>query len=508
MNKILLLATTLCLLAPGEGAVRAQDEPQAQPLRDADFIDFEPELRKLVQLYDAPSLSVAVIKDGKIIYAKAFGFSDLSDQSPATVKTQYAIGSVVKTFTSGLIGQLEQEGLIDLDAPVTDYLNQLQLGSVDAAENMTVAHLLSQTSGLPNLDGSLTFFPARNQIDVASRIGQFPMSCRVGDCWQYNNLNFVLLDAIAEQVSGHSKSDLIRERLFERAGMLDSLSSTAAFEASGNSASGYAQVNGEARSTAIEYLYGEQVYATASDMARWLDLWMNEGGSVIPAPYIRQAISMQAISDGSPPTANDPGAYLSGYGYGWRIRSRGGHYQVEHGGNENGFSTQVLFVPAQKVGVVAMTNQQNSILPYIANDIALRHMLDQEKVPLSNYPVEVQSATALLDEDGVQLQINRQAPPSLDPYLLTGRYTAPGYGEVTIAYSDGVLALSTPAAEFILTHREGDRYSLNSAAPLPMGINTAFFEIEFQENALTANIASPPVQFRKSGQEEQTGFRP
>jgi len=436
--------------------------------------------------------------DGKIVFAKAFGFSNLSNEAPATQTTQYPIGSVVKTFTSGLIGVLEEEGLVSLSTPVAEYLDELELGSQDAEHNLTITNLLSQTSGLADLSGSLAFFPVPEQGDVVPRLAQFPMACRVGDCWRYNNLNFILLDAIVERATGRSKATLLEDRLFKPAGMGNSLSSTISFDRSPNAASGYAQVEGEAQPTATELVFGEHVYATASDLARWIDLWMRDGGGVIPPNYVNQAISMQAISDGSPPSSDDPGAYLSGYGYGWRIRSRYGDYQVGHGGNENGFSSQVLFVPAKKVGVVALTNQQNSILPYIANDILLRRMLGQEKIAVSSYPVQVQSAAKLIDASDTQLDINREAPPSLEPSSLTGRYAAPGYGQLSIAFNRGVLTLTTPAAQFVLLHRSNDTYGLGSTQPLPIGINSEFFEIQFQESALTANIAAQPVQFRKA----------
>jgi len=474
------------------------DEPvSASAPTSLDWEDVEHDLDQIMNAYGAPSLSVAVVKDGNIIYANAFGYSDLDDQVPATVYAQYAIGSVVKTFTSGLIGTLEDDGLIDLSAHPSAYLGELDFGSSDLDENLTLANLLSQTSGLPDISGSLAFFPAGEQEDLLPRLSQFPASCRVGDCWQYNNLNFILLDAIAERVSGQSKSDLLTERLIQPAGMVGTLSSTRAFDRSDTGATGYAQVNGAPIPTATEYLYGEQIYSTASDLARWLDVWMSGGSGVLSADYASRAISMQAISDGSPPSQEEPGVHLFGYGYGWRVRSRDGNYQLEHGGNENGFSTQVLFIPAKQIGVVALTNQQDSILPYIANDILIRRMLSQPITALEDYPVQVREAAPMAAQEGIRLKINADAPPSLEIDALVGRYQAAGYGQAEVAYSDGVFTFETPAARFVLVHKAHNSFGLTSHQPVPLGINIEFFEITFDDDTLAANFAAQPVVFSR-----------
>lgn len=475
----------------------SSDSNDANPPNGSLLTNVESELSQILAAYDAPSLSVAVIKEGEVIFANTFGFEDIARNKHATVQSQYAIGSVVKTFTSGLFGSLESDGLVDLTAHPSVYLEELRFESDDLDENLTLSNLLSQTSGLADISGSLAFFPTSEQSEILPRLRQFSASCRVGDCWQYNNLNFILLDAVAEKVTEKSKSELLTERLIQPTGMENTLSSTSAFKQSEHAAVGYSQVDGASVETAVEYLYGEQVYATASDLARWLDVWMSEGADLLPADYTKRAISMQAISDGSPPSSDDPSSYMSAYGYGWRVRSRDGHYQVEHGGNENGFSAQVLFVPAERIGVVALTNQQNSILPYIANDILMRRMLSQAPMAIEDYPVVVQQAAPHLEPGEVALVLNPDVPPSLNPTSLVGRYHANGYGEVEVAYANDAFTFSTPAARFLLVHREGNKFGLASTLPVTLGINIDFFEVTFEHDSLSANFALEPVVFAK-----------
>lgn len=495
VGAILAIGVTSCTKPMAQTS--SQGQTQVAEIAGADWQQTSKDITHLLERYNAPSVSVAVISNGDIVFAEGFGLGNIESNQAATTQTQYAIGSIVKTFTSALIGGLEAQGEIDLSANPSSYIDNLQFKSAGLAADLQVEHLLSQTSGLPFMDGSLSFFPEADQTDLAPRISYFEPSCRTGECWAYNNLNFMMLDMVAESVTGQSKSQLLVQRLLGPAKMTGTVSSTKAFFNSPDAARGYAQVDGKMVPTAVEYLYGEQVYATASDMARWLGLWMNEGGGVIPADYVQRAISMQAIDNGRPPSKDEPGNYLFGYGYGWQIKSVDGNYVVHHGGNENGFSAQVLFVPASGVGFVTLTNQQNSILPYVVNDLLFRRVLELPAPDIDTYPVQVGEAAALISNQSAKLSVNADAPLGIKLDSLPGDYQAAGYGKIEVRLADGVLTFKTPAAEFVLVHREGNIFGLAVTEPVPLGINTDFFEITFSPGAFSANFASAPVVFSK-----------
>jgi len=456
------------------------------------------DINLLATRYGAPSVSVAVIQDGEILYSTAHGMQDLESEAPATTATQYGIGSIVKSFTSGLIGSMSGDEMLDLDDSPAELVEGLAFSTPDLTQNLGLSHLLTQTSGLPFMDGSLAFFPGENQAELAPRLPFFDASCRVGDCWAYNNLNFVMLDMVAEAVSGKSKIDLLRERIFGPAGLDDTLASTLAFQASADAATGYGMIEGQPQTTAIEYLYGEHVYTTASDLARWIDVWMSPDQEILPSEYTRAAISTQAIENGAPPSAEEAGIYLFGYGYGWQTVSFEGHYMVRHGGNENGFSAHTAFIPAQRLGVVTLTNQQNSILPNIVNDLLMRRLLDLQAPEASSYPVVVNDVTALVSTSEARLAWQDSPARHRARSDLLGVYSANGYGRLEVELRDGVLMLSTPGSNFILSHREGQRFGLASARPIPMGIVMDFFEVTFGPGTLSMNIAAEPVVFTRN----------
>ncbi|MCR9180525.1 MAG: beta-lactamase family protein [Erythrobacteraceae bacterium] len=479
----------------------------AQDKTDHELDDLSDDITFMATKYGAPGVSVSVIADDKIIYTYTMGHADLETARPVEHETQFGIGSVVKSFTSALIGQLASEGKLDLDASPAEYVPGLEFGDAGLSRDLTIRNLLSQTSGLPNIDGSTTFFPPETQAELAPRLVNFPASCRVGDCWAYNNLNFIMLDMVAESVTGQSKTTLITERLFAPIGMAGSLSATEQFMASRNAAVGYVSRSGKMERTAVERLFGEHAYATAPDMARWLGMWMSDGqtaeAKIVPTDYAKQALSMQAIENGSVPDADEPNIYLFGYGYGWQIKSVEGNYAVHHGGNENGFSTHVMMVPAKNIGIVVLTNQQDSVLPYVVTDMIMRKMLGLTAGELSQYPVIVRDAGPLA-EPGAELQLDESDPLALKTASLSGTYEAAGYGQIHVHYEDKRLVLTTPGDEFSLKHLGGSRFGLTASQPPTAGIEVDYFEVDFGPDSgtpqsLTFNIAAAPVVFKRAG---------
>lgn len=470
---------------------------------DQRLAGFDADIAEIAQSYNAPGLAVAIIEDGEIVHTTFLGSRDLETGARVDERTQFGIGSVVKSFTSGLIGQLAGEGMTSLDAHPRDVLTQFPVIEGFDDGRLKLSQLLTQTSGLPFMDGSLGFFPPENRTDIVARLTHFTASCEPADCWRYNNLNFALLDTLAQEATGQSKSELFEARLLGPAGMSNSLATTQEFRVSATAAKGYVMVDGTARATALENFYSEHVYATAPDLARWAALWMNEGRvgevQVLPSDYVVRAMSMQAIDNGAPPSPSDPGSYLFGYGHAWFVKSVDGEYVVHHGGNENGFSTHVLFLPARGIGVVALTNQQNSILPNLVTDAAMRRMAGLAVTPISDYPVVVRNGQALLPSEQTAVGWNDEDPLDFPAKALAGDYYASGYGLMSVRAKGDRLELETPLASMTLLHVGARTFRLATHKPLPAGINLDFFRLEFGENAqnVSFNIAAEPVVFEK-----------
>ena len=166
----------------------------------------------------APSVSVAVVQDGEITYAKAFGQSNIAENRAADTSTRYAIGSVSKQFTSAALLLLAEQGKISLDDKVAKYLPDLT-----RAREVTIRELLSHTSGYEDYAPQDYMIPEWTRPitpqQILNRWAKKPLNFDPGTRWQYSNTNYVIAGQIFEKVAGQPLVAFLREKIFQPLGM-------------------------------------------------------------------------------------------------------------------------------------------------------------------------------------------------------------------------------------------------------------------------------------------------
>jgi D-alanyl-D-alanine carboxypeptidase len=170
---------------------------------------------------DLFSGAVLVAKDGKTVFAQAYGLADREKKMPNTLKTRFRLGSMNKMFTAVATLQLVQNGKLDLKAPfgnyLTDYLNK------DVASKVTIEQMLSHTGGTGDIFGP-EFDKNRLELktlqDYVKLYGNRGPEFEPGSRWQYSNYGFLLLGVIVEKVSGQNYYDYVRDHIFKPAGMI------------------------------------------------------------------------------------------------------------------------------------------------------------------------------------------------------------------------------------------------------------------------------------------------
>jgi D-alanyl-D-alanine carboxypeptidase len=166
----------------------------------------------------AASVSVAVVQDGKLIYAKAFGFADLAVKRPADVNTRYAVGSISKQFTVVALLLLQEQGKLSLDDAVARFFPNLT-----RANEVSIRQLLSHTSGYEDYAPQDYIIPEWTQPTTPQAIvdhwAKKPLDFDPGTKWQYSNTNYVLAGEIFEKVSGQPLVAFLREKIFLPLGM-------------------------------------------------------------------------------------------------------------------------------------------------------------------------------------------------------------------------------------------------------------------------------------------------
>jgi D-alanyl-D-alanine carboxypeptidase len=306
----------------------------------------------LAALYPAgePGTAVLVARDGQVLMRKAYGSASVELGVPMRPEHVFRLGSITKQFTATAVLMLVDEGKVSLDDEVTRFFPDYPM----QGRHITVEHLLTHTSGIQSYTGMPTYVGGmRRDLTPQELIALFrdqPMEFAPGERWNYNNSGYALLGGIIEQVSGMSYGDFIRTRIFEPLGMHHSGYETALDIVPGR-VPGYDRTQ-EGQVRGASYLSMTQPYAAGSLISTVDDLlvWQRavaEGRMLKPETW-RRAHTAYRLSDGR----------SSGYGYGWFIGEAAGRPSIEHGGDINGFSTNALWIPSERLQVIVLANHE------------------------------------------------------------------------------------------------------------------------------------------------------
>lgn len=354
-----------------EGGSAATGE--AGPMSAQDLRAYIADLRRK---WGIPGMAVAVVKGDEVLLAEGFGERDTEKKLPVTPATQFAIGSTTKAFTSVIIGTLVDEGKLEWDKPVSDYLPDFRLHDEYATAHLTVRDLLTHVSGLPRYD--LLWYGADfTRRDLYDRLRFLEPTAPLRQKWQYQNLMYMTAGILAEKVSGRTWEELVRERIFAPLGMRNATLSVAAMQASGDYSLPYTKEEGAVKKIDFRSLDAiapaGAVNAGAQEMAAWLRLNLNGG----------EFDGKRVISEGSLREIHSPAVVISGetgvrellfnmYGMGWMIGAYRGHRLLHHGGGIDGFVSHVALLPDDGVGIVVLTNRPTGMPEPAMLDIADR----------------------------------------------------------------------------------------------------------------------------------------
>lgn len=453
---------------------------------------------RVLKDWKAAGFAVAVVEKGQVIYAKGFGYRDFQKKLPVTPSTQFAIGSCTKAFTSSLIGLLQKEGKVDLDKPVHNYLPELTFAKEALTKQITLRDMMCHRTGLPRYDLSW-YLNASTRDSLVTRIAFMEPTAPIRQTWQYNNFMFLAQGAVSEKLWGKSWEDNIREKIFTPLGMTSSHFSVRELAQNADASRGYGEVS-EKDSKPLDYHSLDaigpagSINSNVTEMAQWLKLWVAggklNGKEILPAGYVREAMSAQMTMGGGVPDNTQPDVFLSGYGFGWMLASYKSHYRVEHGGNIDGFSASTCFFPTDSLGIVVLSNQSNSQVPAIVRNLLADRLL---RLPYQDWSGSRLGAIrqAKADEKNTPAaDVNKKGThPSHTPAEYAGSFFHGAFGTFRVHTKDDSLFLSTKHDRFWLAHR---MYDVFEPISTKNGIDTAdrgSIRIQFQ-TGVTGDIES------------------
>jgi CubicO group peptidase (beta-lactamase class C family) len=297
-----------------------------------------------------PGLSLAVVRDGKIIKVKGYGYADLEFNAPVTPETKFESGSIGKQFTATAVMMLIEEGKIGLEDKITKYFPDAPA----TWNNITIRNLLSHTSGIKNYtDASMDYRKDYTEDELMKMAEKPPLDFAPGTDWKYSNTGFVVLGILIHKVTGEFYGDFLHQRIFVPLGMGTRVISES--DIVPYRASGYTLVKGQWKnqdwvSPTLNTTADGSLYFTTLDMAKWdAELYTTK---LLKESSLDEMWTIQKYTAG--PNAGKPNK--GNYGFGWFINSANGHRLIEHSGAWQGFTDSICRYVDDKLTVIVLTN--------------------------------------------------------------------------------------------------------------------------------------------------------
>lgn len=407
--------------------------------------------------------AIAVVQDGKVILSKGYGLRDVKKNLPVTEKTLFAIGSATKSFTVTSLGVLVDQGKLDWDKPVRDYLPDFRLWDQFATERMTPRDLVTHRSGLPRHD-LMWYNSPFSRRELFERLRYLEPNKDFRTTFQYQNLMFMTAGYLAAHVAGMTWEEHVRKVIFEPLGMTSSNFSVTESQKSADFSQPYQVVNDIVVDIPFRNIDSigpaGSINSNIEDMTKYIQMHLANGKGVLSAANeMQMMVPQMAIQAPSP----DKELGDLAYGMGFFVTSYRGHKFVHHGGNIDGFSSLVAFLPQDNIGLVILTNQNASALPAVVAYKVWDRLLGLGQIDWTARVKQQRAMTKASEDAAKQKGYTTQRTgthPSHDLEEYAGEYEHPGYGIVKIEQGSGSLKLDYHGLGGVLKHFHYDVFQV------------------------------------------------
>ncbi|MGC1549810.1 MAG: serine hydrolase [Rhodanobacter sp.] len=457
---------TPMLTAPAVATSSATAHDIAQPALPPMLQDFGSYVDSARKTFNVPGIAVAIVKDGKVVMEQGFGLRENGKPEQVDAHTLFAIASNTKAFTAAALQMLAEQGKLDMDGRVIDYLPWFQMSDPYVTREMRVRDLLAHRSGLSLGAGDLLYWPPTSYTtkDVVEHLRDVPLAHGFRSHYAYDNILFAVATLVIEKVSGQSYADYVRQHIFQPVGMDESLIDMTYLKPGMDYAMGHALYDFKDLKPVPPMAWLNDpgaggIYASVHDLAKWMNMQL--AGGELPTTGAdgksqrlfsqdsqNQMWSMLTpIPIGKPPIPELAPLVpnFSGYGEGWFLSDYHGQKLVWHTGGWPGMVSRVTLVPGLHLGVVVLTNQESgaafNAVTYRALDAYLNPQNKTDWVAV--YDKAVKQSEAKSDDSWSKHEAARDknGKPSLPLAKYAGTYRDPWYGDIVISSEGGKLRL-------------------------------------------------------------------
>lgn len=421
-------------------------------------------IRHQIKDQSDPSISIAIVNDAHILYQNSFGYADIDKQILASGDTKYAIASCTKAFTATAIAILVAEGKVSWDELVKTYLPTFSLFDFYATTNMRVRDLLCHCSGLPRHDMAWYLNPVSRSEEL-QRIPFFKPNLSFREKWQYSNYMYLVAGQLIEAVSKKTWEHFIEDHIFRPLDMSHSDFSMH----NQASAKGYKSNNNTIEAIpyydfiidgnpSLEAAGG--ICSTTKDLSKWLMMQLqNKPSQILQKEALKELYTPQMVVNDILPD-HDVFAF-STYGLGWFIDTYRTMEMIHHSGSIDGFISWISFLPKQNLGIIILSNLDETKLPEALTYHLYDYLLDLSPIDWIAYyadKTEANKRKRILAQQLFWKQQVKNTNTTLALNTYEGIYENKGYGKIEVKIISDILTLQFKRREIPTKHYHYDEF--------------------------------------------------
>jgi CubicO group peptidase (beta-lactamase class C family) len=434
---------------------------------------FDAYMESLVKDWNVPGIGVGILVKEQLVFAKGYGFRDYGKKLPFTPKTIVPIASNTKLFTAVAIGLLVEEGKLDWDKPVSQFVPGIQFYNDDLTAKVTIRDMLSHRTGITRHD-MIWYKSDFTRRELFERLKYLEPSQPLRQSFLYNNMMYAGAGYVIELLSGKTWEDFVRERILLPLGMTRTVFSIDDMLKQEDHGVPFTERRDSFDLHPIPY-YREatgigpagSIISSLEDVSKWLSALMNEGRlagkAVIPASVLKATLAPAIALPNAQLEARGFGELLNAaYGTGRWTASYRGRFLTYHGGDINGFHSQVSSMPYEGLGVIVLVIGDHAAPLYnVVSYSVYERLLGMDLTPWSERALQIrlkgkQAGREARAKAGGERVVGTQPSHPLPDYV--GEFEHPAYGVLSIAMKDDGLLFDFHKIRLPLSHFHFDRF--------------------------------------------------
>ncbi len=401
-------------------------------------------IQREMKSWKLPGMAIAIVKDGKIVFMKGYGYSDKVKKTPVNENTVFQIASCTKAFTGTSLALLEYYGKLNLNDKVKKYLPYFSMNNDWLTQQITIRDVLSHRIGFSTFQSDfINFNSSKSRKGLIENMALITPKYGLREAYGYCNMGFVSAGEIIPAVCDTSWDDYLKYYFFIPLGMKNTSSLQKDFFTNVNASKAYSLIDttiAEVDAMKLDNVGpAASISSTVNDMSKWLLMLLANGkynnkqilpGEVIYNTYRSNTIVGEGQGDGN---------NFENYGLGWFLKDEGSKKVVLHAGGVNGFLSNTVLIPEENTGFVILTNSDaqyffEALTKVLIRDITKQTFSDYSKEYLPYFLEKTRQQQKNVSE--LRKKVNVYNAKASDYKKLEGVYNNVEYGKITVTAKD------------------------------------------------------------------------